>query len=90
MNNYCNFCEDKTKVDKSGRWVCPNGHFIVKGDKVEIIQPKSTGSFEGVNVYRLNHIKGEFCNSPNIKGDFCDDVGKLKDEPLSDIKNTKV
>ena len=76
MKNSCLFCDDNTKIERAGRYFCPNGHYIVTiidEPLVEIIQPRSTGSIEGKSVYRLNSIRGKFCN----------DVGK----PLSDIKD---
>ena len=71
-NNYCQFCKQKCRVERSGFYFCPNGHYIVKieGDVnfLEMIQPASTGNgWDSINVYRLNSIKGE----------FCDDTGKL-------------
>ena len=75
-NYYCQFCEDKCRIENGGHYFCPNGHYIIKHITnitepiVEIIQPRSIGSLEGDNVYRLNSIKGE----------FCDDAGKVIDE----------
>ena len=79
--SYCSFCVRKCRIERSGLYFCPNGHYIVRGELehayLEMIQPASTGNgFESVNVYRLNSISGE----------FCDDVGK----PLSDIKHESV
>ena len=72
--SYCQFCEQKCRVERSGFYFCPNGHYVIKQVTVvtepifELIQPASTGNgWDSINVYRLNSIKGE----------FCDDTGKL-------------
>ena len=88
-NSYCQFCEKKCKVENGGHYFCPNGHFIVIDVSqttqpiTEVIQPKSTGSIEGISKYRLNHIKGVPCNdigTPISKGEFCNDIG----QPISE------
>ena len=77
-NLYCKFCEQKTRTENGGHYFCVNGHYIIKHITnitepiIELIQPASTGDVEGVNIFRLNSIKGE----------FCDDTGK----PVSDVE----
>tara|TARA_R100000501_G_C2553657_1_gene67229 strand:- start:103 stop:333 length:231 start_codon:yes stop_codon:yes gene_type:complete len=76
MISFCVFCSKRCKLESGGHWFCPNGHYIIKveADKqfMDMLQPRSVGNhIEGENIYRLNHIKG----------DFCDDMGKA----LSDI-----
>ena len=70
MITYCQFCDDDCKVEIGGRYFCPNGHFLIKFEAnnqyIEVIQPRSTGSLEGISKYRLNHIKGDFCSDTGV------------------------
>ena len=59
---YCYFCAKKCKVEHGGHIFCPNGHYIIKGKFQEIIQPRSSGDFNGENKYRLNNPHGPICN----------------------------
>ena len=71
-NSYCQFCSRKSKVENGGHYFCPNGHFIVSQVSdltepiIEVVQPRSTGNIEGENIFRLNSIKGEFCDDRGV------------------------
>ncbi len=58
------FCDRNSKIITMGFIFCINGHYLIVKDGVkEVLQPKSTGKYVGVDIYRLNSKTGKLCTS---------------------------
>lgn len=61
--DYCYFCNKDSKKEFGGATVCVNGHYLIKCDEIEELQPRSIGTrISSHRVYRLDSTFGKLCD----------------------------